>query len=296
MNVGALLQLSRWREHVPYVVPLTLIGALTAARATGSAPGSELVAILIANVLANCLAFMVNDIEDAGDDTHDPERARRNAVASGALSPAAAWTASLACGAAGLVFYVLGDGPDHGVLACGTAILALAVLYSWRRVRLKGLPGIDVLSHGLMLGGLLLLAAYLAAAPGHGGWVLPVTAVTLISAYGQFHNQLRDLEADRAAGLRNTAICVGRRATWMLLYGCLAAAALCIVTIVVLGIIPLWTFAVAGVAALASWRLRERADMRGATPLDPAAKAQRPMLDGLNAMAFSWLAQVLLAS
>ena len=36
-----------------------------------------------------------------------------------------------------------------------------------------------------------LLAAHLAQAPGEGTWVLPMTAVSLISAYGQFHNQIR---------------------------------------------------------------------------------------------------------
>ena len=294
---SALLRLTRWREHVPYVVPLTLIGGLIACRATNTGPGLELAAVLGANLLANCMAFMINDIEDADDDARDPKRALRNVVASGGLSRGAAWIATIVCGLASLALYAVASGSGLAVLACGTATLLLAVAYSWRPIRLKAQPGVDVVSHALMLGGLLLLAAHLAQAPGEGTWVLPVTAVSLISAYGQFHNQIRDFDADKAAGLRNTAISIGLRATWVLLYACLAGAGLSIAAIVLTSIIPGWTFAVAAVAGSASWYLRSRtrADMRGAVPLDTTAEAQMPVLDGFNAMAFAWLAAVLMA-
>lgn len=288
----AIVKLTRWREHLPYVLPLSLIGSLGAARESGSAIGWSAIAVLLANTFANCLSFMVNDIEDADDDARDPPRAARNVVSNGQLDRHTAWWASLGVGLASLGGYALAARSGPEVLACGVVILALSILYSWRGVRLKARPVVDVLSHALMLGGLLVLAGHLAVAPAGEAWWLPATTAFLVSAYGQFHNQLRDFDTDRAAGLSNSAIILGTSATAILARACAAVGFACVVLMLVLDSIPRWSFGAGAIAGLLSWRLRTgtATDMRGTEASDAASQAQRPMLDALNGLALSWLA------
>src|SRR5690554_2151846 len=94
-KMTGLLQLSRWQEHVPFVVPLTLMGALLALKAVTDGQGVDLrlLAVTAANILAVAYAFMINDIEDAPDDALDPDRAKRNPVTSGMISIKAGYSA-----------------------------------------------------------------------------------------------------------------------------------------------------------------------------------------------------------
>ena len=73
-QIRGLIQLTRWQEYVPFVVPLTLLGGLLAARPNGIDLDWRLVAVTLANILAVAYAFMINDIEDAPDDARDPAR------------------------------------------------------------------------------------------------------------------------------------------------------------------------------------------------------------------------------
>ena len=85
----AILKLSRWQESIPFVIPLTLLGGLMAYRFADVRLDERLLYVLLANILAVIYAFMINDIEDAEDDQKgDPERAKRNVIASGELSKA----------------------------------------------------------------------------------------------------------------------------------------------------------------------------------------------------------------
>ena len=77
-----LVQLTRWQETVPFVVPLTLMGALMALQTAADGQGVDLrlLAVMAANILVVTYAFMINDIEDAPDDARDPARAIRNPI------------------------------------------------------------------------------------------------------------------------------------------------------------------------------------------------------------------------
>ena len=73
-QVSGLVQLTRWQETIPFVVPLTLMGALMALQTAGDGQGVDLrlLAVMAANILVVTYAFMINDIEDAPDDARDP--------------------------------------------------------------------------------------------------------------------------------------------------------------------------------------------------------------------------------
>lgn len=285
-----IVRLSRWKEYVPFVIPVTLVGALLAARPQGILLDWRLVAVTLANIFAVAYAFMINDIEDAPDDARDPERAARNPISSGELPVKVGYAACRLVAAVTLLLYALGN---WYVLLIGIATLLLSHLYSWRPVRLKAYPVTDIVSHSLMLSGLLMLAGYFIydTAP---GWVWFVAAsVTLISVYGQLYNQLRDYEMDKAAGLHNTAILLGeRRAKWMM-YATIAAAAACMLVAIVWQVFPLWLGLVVLVSAAVSMLVRPRTDARGTVATEASGGMQIQGLIIANLTTIAWLAVVL---
>ena len=149
-------------------------------------------------------------------------------------------------------------------MVAGSACILLAFLYSWRPVRLKAIPLVDLFSHAAMLAGLQFLAAYLTFAGGTGShWIYPALMVLAFSLYGQLFNELRDLEGDLQAGVTHTASYLGRTAAYWLMMGWLAIG-ICaaIMTQVVEQLVPGWVlllmFALAGLLVLlrVAWKGR----------------------------------------
>jgi 4-hydroxybenzoate polyprenyltransferase len=279
----SLIRLTRWREHLPFTVPLTVMGSLLADHPLDW----RLLAVIVANSLTVSYAFMINDIEDAPDDAFDPARAARNAVACGEISPRAGWLFAALVAAAAVVLFSL-CGP--WVLGIGGSTLLLSHTYSWRQVRLKAWPVVDVISHGLMLSGLLILAGHFAYNPAPGwGW-LPVFSMILFSVYGQLYNQIRDYEMDKAAGLQNTAILVGIRITRYLIWGCVATGLLLLVASLVIGVFPWWFMALlAALFGVVMLLHRRGKDMRDGAVADASGLIQVPFLVAANTTVAVWL-------
>ena len=241
-----MVRLTRYREYIWFVVVTTCLGAIAAYGAVGW----QLAIVLLANELAVGFAFMINDVEDAADDALDPAKVKRNPVSAGILTPRAAYIASFIVAAlsAGL-FAVLGRGP----FIIGMTCLVIAFLYSWRAVRLKAIPFVDLVAHALMLAGLQVMACYVTFSDTLGPrfyWSLAL--VLAISAYGELYNELRDLEGDLKAGVTHTASRLGadaarQLATAFALLGLFAA----FVSLFFVQLVPLWVVGLsAGVAAL----------------------------------------------
>jgi 4-hydroxybenzoate polyprenyltransferase len=215
-HLRGLWRLTRFDEYVAFVVVTTLLGAA----AKHGRLGLPLLCVLAANWLAVGFAFMINDIEDAPDDARDPAKARRNPISAGMFSArkGRAW----AYGAAGLALILyasLGPGP----LVAGSVCILLSYLYSWRPIRLKAIPLIDVLSHAAIGAGLLFLAASWTYPDDPAGkWLFPALMVLFISMYGQLFNELRDFDGDLQSGVTHTASFLGARATHLLMLVCLA--------------------------------------------------------------------------
>lgn len=236
-RIDGILRLTRGNEFTWQVVVTTLVGA---AAAKGHL-GWPLVGVLAANWLAVGFAFMINDVEDAPDDARDPAKATRNPVSAGILSTRDARIASYAVAAGAAALYaLLGLWPFGLGLAC----LALGQLYSWRPVRLKKMPVLDLASHSLMLAGLQFLAAMSLFGPSHGlSWAFPFATLLAISMYGELHNEVRDREGDLKAGLMHTANLLGLEASRGLMGACMAVAiGTGMVAIFVNRLFPMWVF------------------------------------------------------
>ena len=294
VKIRGIIRLTRWREFVPFVIPLTVMGALMAIRqAEGQATfDGRLLLVMVANMLVVSYGFMINDIEDAPDDAREADRAARNPVACGELTPWQGWAASGGVALVSLVLYALvGIWP----FVIGLLTLALCHLYSWRPVRLKAWPITDIVSHSLMLSGLLFLSGYFAYGTTPGlVWVVALAA-TLISVYGQLYNQLRDFDMDKAANLHNTAIMVGKRNAQWLMYSAIGMAFLLLVYSIVMRVIPLW-LAIVPLLSIPALRLVQgpATDMRGSKQVDASGSAQIQFVLVANLTIVVWLVVTML--
>jgi 4-hydroxybenzoate polyprenyltransferase len=291
-SIFGLIQLTRWKEYVPFVVPLTIIGSLLAARPNDIHLDWRLLAVTLANILAVAYAFMINDIEDAPDDARDPARAARNPISSGRISARVGYAACRLIAAVTLALYAVGG---FWVLIIGIGTVLLSHLYSWRPVRLKAWPVTDILSHSLMLSGLLMLAGYFLYDSSPGIVWFVAGAVTLVSIYGQLYNQLRDYDMDRAAGLNNTAIVLGEANTKRAMYLAIALALTCLVAAIVQGAFPLWLGLVVLVSIPVSMLFRTQTDMRGGggAVVDASGAMQLQTLIVFNLIMAAWLVESL---
>jgi 4-hydroxybenzoate polyprenyltransferase len=230
-----LIRLSRYKDYAASVAVTTGLGA-----AAGGATFSwQLVLVLIANWLAVAYAFMINDIEDAPDDALNPEKINRNPVCAGLISSHQAYAASYAIAAAAIIAYIpLGFLPA----VIGFVCVVFGHLYSWRPVRLKSKPVLDVISHCLMLAGLQFLCAYFSfSSTLNPGWFAPFLAIVAASSYGQLYNEVRDFDSDLEAGLGHTAIRLGKPLATLVMNGFLFTAILAGVWALLIDhLIPLW--------------------------------------------------------
>jgi 4-hydroxybenzoate polyprenyltransferase len=290
-QIRGLIRLTRWQEYIAFVIPLTILGALLAARPNGILLDWRLVVVTLANILAVAYAFMINDIEDAPDDARDPARAARNPITTGEIGVRIGYTACRIVAAVTLILYALGG---VWALGIGIATLLLSHLYSWRPVRLKAWPVTDVVSHSLMLSGLLLLAGYFTYHTEPGIVWFVAASVTLVSVYGQLYNQLRDYDMDKAAGLNNTAIILGERNTRRVMYLSVGLAGAFLLAAILQGVFPVQLGLVLLVSIPISMWFRSQTDMRGGVAVDLSGSLQVQSLVVVNLTVAAWLAWVVI--
>ena len=285
-QIQGLLQLTRWKEYIGFTVPLTVLGALMAVQQEGAGLDWRLVAVTLATFLVVAYAFIINDIEDAPDDALEESRRQRNPVSAGRVSLRVGYIALAVVALVTLGLYALGG--SYAFLI-GVVTLIISHLYSWRRVRLKAWPITDIVSHSLMLSGLLFLAGYFTYGVTPGVIWFIFLGVTLFSSYGQLYNQLRDFAVDKEAGLHNTAILLGERNAKGLMYAMAILAAACFVIGIIGGAFPAWLLSVVIIAVPVSFLFRPRKDFRGTEFVDASGAIQQQALFVFNAVALVWL-------
>lgn len=285
-QIQGLIQLTRWKEYIGFTVPLTVLGALMAVQQEGAGLDWRLVAVTLATFLVVAYAFIINDIEDAPDDALEESRRQRNPVSAGRVSLRVGYMALAVVALVTLGLYALGG--SYAFLI-GVVTLIISHLYSWRKVRLKAWPITDIVSHSLMLSGLLFLAGYFTYGITPGIIWFVFLGVTLFSSYGQLYNQLRDFAVDKEAGLHNTAILLGERNAKGLMYAMAILAAACFVIGIIGGAFPAWLLIVVIIAVPVSFLFRPRKDFRGTEFVDASGAIQQQALFVFNAVALVWL-------
>ncbi len=200
---SAALSLSRARE---YILQLTLVFPVIEVVAPGLLLSLRALLVYAANLLYTAFAYSFNDVEDADDDALDPVKGARNPVSAGLVSRRAGYAISLAFLAAGLALMAV---LSMESLIAGSLFSANSAAYSWRRIRLKAIPILDLPSHAAALGVPQLTVAYLAFRPPDATLVAMAVMVALFSMASQLSQQIRDFEVDGLAGVRNTTQLLG---------------------------------------------------------------------------------------
>lgn len=288
MNISptliGLIKLTRWKEHVPYTIPLTLAGSLMAISANDLSLDWKALAMIVANIVAMSFAFIINDVADAPDDSLDKKKKAHNMISSGIISAKIGYLVAALTALISLGLFALGG---WWAFVSGALTVLLCHVYSAYPFRLKAKPVTDVLSHAFMLSGLLVMTGYFAydTQPGLAWFVIAST--TFFSAYGQFYQQIIDVVVDTKAGLKNTVVVLGQVRTRFLM----RLAALCgigsLVIAIVAGVFPWWLGIVGlgsgAVLALFPWNT----DMRGYTG-SRSGRLHKPVLIVLNLMMAAW--------
>ncbi|CAN5351846.1 hypothetical protein BH10PAT1_BH10PAT1_1180 [soil metagenome] len=275
-EINEALKLSRWKDVIPFTLPVVLLGFVLGINSPIQEVNWEKLVIgTLASVIAVSFAFVINEIEDAEDDGKkiNLKLAQKLAIITFLLS---------------LILYaVLG----MQTLIVGFLILILGFLYSWKPVRLKAWPIVDILSHCLMLGGLLFLSGFYIQGKSLDQGIYLFLAITLASVYGQFYNQVRDFEADKKAKLNNTSILMGKGISKTLMYLVLVTTILITIYCFVINLLPIWfivvgiIFLVLSILIFKDGNLRERDKKSGVFTVS----AHFPFLMALISLIFVYL-------
>ncbi len=243
-TIKGIIKLTRFNEYIWFVIVTTCLGAA----AGGGTFGWQLVVALLANWLSVGFAFMINDVEDADDDALNPAKINRNPISCKLISPRVGYIASYATALIAAVLYAL-----LGVIPFVIGLMSLLVgfLYSWRHVRIKSMPFVDLIIHCMMLAGFQFLPAYFAYTSRlQGPWVWPFLAIISISMYGELFNELRDLDGDLKAGVKHTAAVLGERNSKFLANALLVIGVVALfITLFVVRLIPMWVLILMAIIA-----------------------------------------------
>ncbi|KKR11926.1 MAG: 4-hydroxybenzoate polyprenyltransferase [Candidatus Woesebacteria bacterium GW2011_GWA1_39_21] len=276
-SVYAIINLTRYQDYHITVIITTLLGFLVSGVSLNLHMLPRLSLVLLANLLCVAFAFMINDIEDAKDDARDEMKAKRNPVSAGLISPTIGYLATFAVAALSIsIYFYLGPVPFW----LGVTSLILSGLYSWRITRLKAIPVIDLVSHGLILAGLQLLCAYFALNPYTGlnyNWIAPFIIVVAVSVRGQLFNQIRDFECDSKAGIRHTTSRLGIKTANYLMTALLLVAGAMFIHSVINKIIPLWCVSVMFVLGVIFLK-KPLTKFKAAEGLEKTYNFERPVL------------------
>lgn len=225
-------------DMLPFYPLLMVLGWL----ASGATVDYAFVLGLVANYIMLMFAFLINDIEDRADDARSqfkslgtirhvlyifglykptekadpqtglPYRRFNNLFSSNYLTVSQGYSALLLMGAISFGLSHLAGGWPVSLVALSN--IGIGLLYSLKSVRLKSVILADVLSHAYLLAGaqILYFMLYPSAELNAGSWIL-FAGGYLFSLAGDLDNEYRDFDEDRAAGIRNTSLLLGKERT-----------------------------------------------------------------------------------
>ena len=159
------------------------------------------VIIFLANLCLTAFGYMFNDLEDAEDDYNDVGKRMRNPITSGEITRRQSYLFNLFLLSVGLLL-LLSLSPF--VFLLGIIYALVGFVYSWRSLRLKSRPILDLVSHALFLGVLQFLTTYAAFRPLDLSIAPFLMIIVPISVMNEILHELQDYEVDRDTEIINT--------------------------------------------------------------------------------------------
>jgi len=204
MHIQVLARLTRIRA---YLLTLFSIIALIFLISPQNLFSSRTVIIFFANLFLTAFVYAFNDVEDAADDYYILEKRKRNPIANGDLTKTQGYLISFLLLLIGL-FLLLIISPL--VFFFGLALALVGFFYSWKPVRFKSMPFIDLVSHVICLGVLQFFITYLAFRS-FDLFLIPFLMIIVpFSLMVEIFFELRDFNVDKKTNIRNTIQRFGR--------------------------------------------------------------------------------------
>ena len=162
---------------------------------------SRTVIVFLANLFLTAFVYAFNDVEDAADDYNILEKRKRNPIANGDLTRTQGYLISFLLLLIGL-FLLLIISPL--VFFFGLVLALVGFFYSWKPVRFKSMPFIDLISHVICLGVLQFFITYLTFRS-FDLFVIPFLMIIIpFSLMVEIFFELRDSNVDKKTNIRNT--------------------------------------------------------------------------------------------
>jgi len=231
-KLKGIIALTRWNEAYDMTIAITILGAIV----SQSNFDYKIFIILIANFFSALFIYMINDIEDAAEDAQNPQKLKRNPIANKTLSKKEGYfyTGIVLVITIVLLVYLSVLSNNKSVILVGLITLSLGFLYSYRKIRLKAIPIVDILSHVYFFAGGLFLASFYSYRQDLSQFgIIMFLLLCGISAYGQFDNETRDYETDIKTKVNTTATLIGYKLSVIIKWSILAIAILIFIWLVI---------------------------------------------------------------
>jgi len=187
---------------------MSILGYMLGFNTTNVYSANHLLALPYFTAIACYLgfSFSINNCFDCEGDRLGI-KATRNPIALEKISVRNGFLFSLLLAATGLVVtgFLLGSGPA----LLYAVMLLLSGAYSSPKPRFKSVPVVDMLSHGLFFGSLLILFGLTATGGTNPQTPFICAGIFLASIIVELNNQIEDIAADAEAGVRTTTVTVG---------------------------------------------------------------------------------------
>jgi len=197
-KVSVAYNLSRIYQYYGSIIFITALGASLIPELSFT----HFLILLTANISMTIFFFSFNNVEDHKDDARDIKKSKHNPIAQGKVSPLVARIFSFSSLGMSLFFYSLLGLVN---LYFGLIIGLICFLYSWRKVRLKAKPGVDLISHGLFHSFIFINSTLIGeTSPNFVTTLLIAALMFYVSVLVDFESEIRDYKVDKAAKLNNT--------------------------------------------------------------------------------------------
>jgi len=196
-DIKTLIRLMRIREFLN----IPLISSLVFLISPQNLFTYKTIIVFLANFFLTASIFVINDVEDAEDDYHDLKKRKRNSIANGELNKKQGYLVGFSFLFLGL-FLLLNI--SYLVFLVAIILTPVGIFYSWRLIRLKSIPVIDVISHSICLGVLQLSTMYLTFYSSALQFISLLIMIIPYSIMIEITQELRDFEVDKKTKISNT--------------------------------------------------------------------------------------------
>jgi len=211
-KIDILLRLTRIKENspvseIPWILRLIFIFPLIFLISPQNFFSYNTIIIFLANVFLTASGFIINDLEDAEDDYHDLEKRKRNPIANNELTKKQGYLIGFSFLFIGLSLLLT---ISYLVFLVGLVLISVGIVYSWKPIRLKSIPIIDLISHSISLGILQFSTTYLTFRSFGLQFISLLMIIIPFSVAIDILQEVRDFSVDKKAKINNTIQKFGR--------------------------------------------------------------------------------------